>query len=90
MDWSASPNKLEAILTQKWAAMNGVNWVEAYNDYRRMGYPTSSVLGISHAPTHVRPMIPTRFLYPQSQLNTNGAHVPQLPDAQYSKVFWNK
>jgi len=90
IDWSASPNKLEAILTQKWAAMNGVNWVEAYNDYRRTGYPTSTVLGISHAPTHVRPMIPGRFLYPQSQLNTNGANVPQLPDVQYSKVFWNK
>jgi len=90
VDWRFSPNKLEAIMTQKWAAMNGVNWVEAYNDYRRTAYPTSNVLGISHAPAHVRPMIPTRFLYPQSQLDNNGSHVPPLPDGQYSKVFWNQ
>jgi hypothetical protein len=91
--WAASlNNELEAILTQKWAAMNGVNWVEAYTDYRRTGYPTSNVLGISHAPTHLQPMIPIRFLYPQSQLNNNGANVPQLgANAQFTaKVFWDQ
>jgi hypothetical protein len=72
--------------------MNGIDWVEAYNDYRRTGYPTSNILGISHAPTHVQLMIPIRFLYPQSELNTNAAHVPQLgAGAQFTaKVFWNK
>jgi hypothetical protein len=92
IDWSASPNKLEAILTQKWAAMNGINWVEAYADYRRTGYPASNILGISHAPTHAQPMIPIRFLYPQVELNKNAAHVPQLgANAQFTaKVFWDK
>jgi SusD/RagB-like outer membrane lipoprotein len=88
--WIASPNKIEAIMTQKWIAMNGINWVESYTDYRRTGYPTPNVLGISKAPAHVRPMIPTRFLYPESELKNNGGHVPVLPDAQYSKVFWNQ
>ena len=90
--WSASPDKLEAILTQKWAAMNAVNWVEAYADYRRTGSPTSGVLGISHAPTHVQSMIPVRLLYPQSELDNNAVNVPQLgPGAQFTaKIFWDQ
>ena len=88
VDWSASPDKISAILTQKWAALNGINWVEAWTDYRRTGIPA---LPISASTSHVEPKIPIRFLYPQVELNTNGANVPQLPaNAQFTeKVFWN-
>jgi hypothetical protein len=87
--WTSSPNPLEAILTQKWAALNGIDWFEAYCDYRRTGIPN---LPITAAPTHLQPQIPVRFLYPQSEQNTNGANVPQLPtQAQFtSKIFWNQ
>jgi hypothetical protein len=87
--WASSPNPLEAILTQKWAALNGINWFEAYCDFRRTGIPN---LPITAAPTHLQPQIPVRFLYPQSEQNTNGANVPQLPaQAQFtSKIFWNQ
>jgi Starch-binding associating with outer membrane len=92
-DWSASTalNHLPTILTQKWAAMNGVNWVEAYTDYRRTGFPTSDILGISHAPDHLKPQIPIRYLYPQSEYNTNAKNVPSLASgAQFTiPVFWN-
>jgi hypothetical protein len=90
VDWTASTaNELEAILTQKWAALNGINWFEAYCDYRRTGIPA---LPITASPTHLQPQIPVRFLYPQSEINTNGANVPQLPaQAQFtSKIFWNQ
>jgi hypothetical protein len=72
--------------------MNAVNWVEAYADYRRTGFPTSGVLGISHAPTHVQSMIPVRLLYPQSELDNNAVNVPQLgPGAQFTaKIFWDQ
>ncbi|MFI5187805.1 MAG: SusD/RagB family nutrient-binding outer membrane lipoprotein [Chitinophagales bacterium] len=91
-DWAATPDKLELILTQKWAAMNGVNWVEAYTDYRRTGFPNTTWLDISHSPSHVQPQIPVRYLYPQSEYNTNGSNVPQLgANAQFTaKVFWNQ
>lgn len=79
----------QAIITQKWIALNGVNWMEAYTDYRRTGFPTSSVLGISHAVDHVKPEIPLRFLYPQSEINANGKNVPALPNAQYTPIFWD-
>lgn len=92
VNWDASPNKLRLILTQKWAAMNGVNWVEAYTDYRRTGYPTSEILGISLAPSHEQPKIPVRYLYPQSEYNTNSSNVPDLAtDAQFNAtIFWDK
>lgn len=89
VDWTVSTDKLHAILTQKWAALNGINQVEAWTDYRRTGVPA---LPISKAPTHVQPQIPVRYLYPQTELNTNGANVPNLgANAQFSaKVFWNQ
>ena len=92
VNWEASPNKLEAIITQKWAALNCINWVEAWTDYRRTGFPTSAVLGISKAPIHIQPKIPIRFLYPQSEENSNGANVPKLPqNAQFNDpIFWDK
>ncbi len=86
-DWSASPNKIEAIITQKWAALNGINWVEAWTDYRRLGIPN---LPISASPTHVEPEIPVRYLYPQTEYNTN-SNTPPLPaNAQFTaKIFWD-
>jgi hypothetical protein len=87
--WASSPTPEEAIMTQKWAALNGINWFEAYCDYRRTGFPS---LPITASPTHLQPQIPVRYLYPQSEQNTNGANVPQLPAlAQFtSKIFWNQ
>jgi hypothetical protein len=86
-DWTASPNKLEAIITQKWAALNGIDWVEAWDDYRRLGIPN---LPISSSPSHVQPQIPVRYLYPQSEYNTN-ANTPALqPNSQFTaKIFWD-
>jgi len=89
VDWAASANKLTAILTQKWAALDGINWEEAWTDFRRTGIPA---LPISASNTHVVPKIPIRFLYPQVELNTNGSNVPSLPaNAQFTSViFWNQ
>ncbi len=90
--WDDQPNKIKFIITQKWAALNGIDWVEAWTDYRRTGFPTSDVLDISHAPSHVQNKIPVRFLYPQSELNTNAANVPQLSTADLfnNPPFWAK
>lgn len=90
-NYENSPDKLGCIMTQKWAALNSVNWVEAWTDYRRTGYPTKDILDISHSAVHVKNAIPTRFLYPQVELNTNGANVPKLTaPGQYELIFWDK
>ena len=89
--YASSSNKLETIITQKWAALNSINWVSAWTDYRRTGYPVKAILDISKATTHVQNAIPTRYLYPQSELNTNAANVPVITSpAQYGKIFWDK
>lgn len=89
VNWDASEDKLRLILTQKWAALNGINWEEAWEDYRRTGFPTTDWLDISHSQSHVANQIPIRFLFPQSEYNTN-SNTPTLPDkAQFtSKIFW--
>jgi Susd and RagB outer membrane lipoprotein len=88
--WASTTNPLQLIITQKWAALNSINWVETWTDYRRTGFPTSDVLGLSHAQTHVQPKIPVRYLYPQSELNANAANVPPLTTADLftSPPFW--
>jgi len=81
---------LQAIMTQKWIALNGINWFAAWTDYRRTQFPLSSVLGLSHAQTHVKNALPYRELYPQSEYDTNGKNVPSLANGAYTPLFWDK
>jgi len=92
VNWDAATDKLKLILTQKWAALNGIDWVDAYDDYRRTGFPESDILNISHSNTHLKPQIPVRYLYPQSEYNTNAGNIPSLgSNYQFSaNVFWDK
>lgn len=86
--WTASPNKIEAIITQKWIALSGTNGFELWVEFRRTGYPT----GLPAAPDATGgTTIPVRLLYPASEVATN-PNVPQqaLTDAFSSKVFWDK
>lgn len=93
-EWDVATDKLKLIITQKWAALNGINWLEAWTDYRRTGFPTSDVLGITHAANPVQPKIPIRYLYPQSELNTNAKNVPstgsKAGDQFTASIFWDK
>jgi len=85
---------LEAIMTQKWAALNGIDWLTAWTDYRRTGFPLTDVLSVSHAPQQVTHngivYIPFRFLYTSSEYSTNGKNVPTLPQGQYTPIFWDQ
>lgn len=89
VNWDAATDKLKLIMTQKWAALNGIDWLEAWTDYRRTGFPSSDILGTSHAPTHIQNKIPVRYPYPQTELNTN-VNTPKLTvtDLFTSPPFW--
>jgi len=80
---------LQAVMTQKWIALNGINWFQAWTDYRRTQFPLSSVLSISHATTHVKNAIPYRELYPQSEYDTNAKSIPTLANGAYTPLFWD-
>jgi Starch-binding associating with outer membrane len=86
--WSASTgNPLQAILTQKYISLCFTDPLESWTDYRRTGFPSD--LPFSDNPERLY-NYPFRFIYPQSEYNTNAANVgaegtisPVSP-----KIFW--
>lgn len=66
--------QLETIITEKYKAFYGLNPIEAWNDYRRTGYPnlTPDANGVNgNNPSGV---LPLRFLYPDSERLANSAN----------------
>lgn len=89
--------KIEAIITQKYIALNMVNSDEAWNEYRRTHYPTIiSTPGATGTQTFAssvsestRPdKLPTRILYPTSEGSYNTANVPKGITPFTSTIFW--
>lgn len=88
VSWNASAgNELEAIITQKWIALNGTNGIENWIEYKRTGFPAD----LPAAPDALSTTIPVRLLYPSSEQATNAANVPSqtTSDAFTKKVFWD-
>jgi hypothetical protein len=87
--WAASPNKQQAIITQKWVALNGYFNLEAYNEYRRTGIPA---LPSSIDPAAISQTLPTRIFYPISELTSNQANLAKEPAVNpfTSKIFFAK
>lgn len=91
---SSTAQKLEAIITQKYIAMNFVNSEVAWNDYRRTHYPT--ITGTSAISTFAstvsestRPdRLPTRILYPVVEGSLNTTNVPKGIGPFTSTIFW--
>jgi hypothetical protein len=88
---TSNDEKIEAIITQKWIALNFVNSEESWNDYRRTGFPTvtsgdtfASVVSASTRPDK----LPTRILYPFSESQYNAANVPSGISSISSTIFW--
>ncbi|MDR3287456.1 MAG: SusD/RagB family nutrient-binding outer membrane lipoprotein [Prevotellaceae bacterium] len=87
--------KLEAIITQKYIAFNILYSHEAWNEFRRTGYPKIS--GTAPSTTFVSPYsqsertdkLPIRLIYPQTEINLN-ANTPRIVNAYSSPVFWVK
>lgn len=79
------PEKISAIITQKWAAMCGNQSIEAWTEWRRTGYP--SFFKISAASIIGSNRVPQIFLYPTSETtrNSNAPGQHQI----YDKVWWD-
>jgi hypothetical protein len=89
--------KIEAIITQKYIALNMVNSDEAWNEYRRTHYPTLvNTAGASGSQTFAsivsestRPdRLPARILYPSSEGAYNSSNVPKNIGVFTSTIFW--
>jgi hypothetical protein len=87
---------IHTILTQKWAALNSINILEPYNDWRRTfnlamgsGYP---IVPVSISPANTRSHMPFRYYYPSTEQATNNAAWTSEGGASVdpfiSKIFW--
>ncbi len=93
---TTTAQKLEAIITQKYIAFNMITGEEAWNDYRRTGYPVTTPGGgryndmastTSVATTPDR--LPTLLKYPQSEYDYNSGNVRDVNHFG-DKIFWAK
>ncbi len=89
--------QLEAIITQKYVALNFVNSDQSWNDYRRTSYPklfsgpgaTAIQTFASKVSESTRPdKLPTRILYPPTEGSYNSANVPKGIVPFGSLIFW--
>ncbi len=88
--------KLEAIITQKYIAVNMINGDEGWNDYRRTGFPVTVPRGgryydiASTTSNATRPdRLPTILKYPQAEYDYNSKNVKDLN--QFTDLlFWAK
>jgi len=85
VDWNASTNKVEAIITQKWVALANYGGFEAWTEYRRTGIPEVPLS--TRAQGNAQPV---RLLYPLSEYSNNAENATaQGTINQFSsKIFW--
>lgn len=87
VDINTAANKVERILTQKWLALAGVNNIVAWHDFRRTGFPKfpNSVQATG------KEVYPLRFMYPESEINTNSDNVTKEGDVNIltARVWWD-
>lgn len=76
-------NELKEIITQKYIAFYEFEAIEAFNDYRRTGFPVMT------NPNNANPNLGfvNRFPYPTSEVTSNSANVPAI-NIFSSKVWW--
>lgn len=83
-DAGTQADKIKAIITQKWISMCGSECVEAWNEWRRTGYPDFLVIS---ATSQIGNRFPSILFYPNSEQTLN----PNTP-AQHvitDKVWWD-
>ncbi|WP_375434599.1 SusD/RagB family nutrient-binding outer membrane lipoprotein [uncultured Hymenobacter sp.] len=78
--------RLNQIITQKWIAWVG-NGYEAYNDYRRTGYPRLALA--LNAQGDDPNVIPKRFVYPASESSGNAVNAPNPVPGTIVPVWWD-
>lgn len=77
LGWTGSnENKLEAIMTQKWIALTGINPEQSFFDYTRTGYPVTPLPTIATGTVK-----PNRLIYPTSEYASNANNVPNMTAA---------
>src|SRR5690625_4828838 len=87
--YQTAPDKIERIIGQKWLALNSISNIEAWNDYRRLGWPelpNSAASGIGQTER------PLRFMYPESARSNNDENAAKQGNVEMtvSPVWWDQ
>jgi hypothetical protein len=92
---TTAEQKLEAIITQKYIAFNILYSHEAWNEFRRTGYPkisgtdpVTTFLSVQSQSTRAD-KLPVRLIYPLAEYNLN-KNTPVIENAYSNPVFWVK
>ena len=87
VSWTASTNKLETIIKQKWLALGSISGIELWMDYNRTGFPSDLPISLKAS----KPQRPVRLLYPVSESSTNAENKPStnVNTPFEGKVFWD-
>lgn len=85
VSWTGSPNKIQAIITQKWVALNGTSSIELWIEKTRTGFPANLPIPAEGGGTR-----PVRLLYPGSEISRNALNVPaQTAQSAFTdNPFW--
>jgi hypothetical protein len=88
VNWDLATDKIKLIISQKWFALNSIDVLALYNDYRRTGFPN---VPLSTDPNS-KGKVPVRMYYPQreSQLNTANVTAQGTISPATTTVFWDK
>lgn len=83
-------SRVRFIVFQKYISLTGINPLEAWSDYRRLGVPTN--IAISVNPAKVSNTLPVRLLYPTDEFAVNAENVQAEGSINQftSFIFWDK
>lgn len=81
LGWTASTNKISAIMTQKYLALANWHGIELHLDNLRTGFP---VLPMPNGVSQTNR--PYRLIYPSSEYSSNSANVPNISNAELFTV----
>jgi hypothetical protein len=87
---TTTSSQVRFIVFQKYLALNGINALEAWSDYRRLGIPED--VPISIRPDKVSNTLPVRLLYPtgESAVNASAVSAQGSINPFTSTLFWDK
>jgi len=86
--FATSSSQMTTLMTQAWVAYSGLDPLEAWNNWRKLGIPAS--LPVSQFDGSVATHIPYRLLYPTSEYSYNTANVNAegTINNMTSTIFW--
>ena len=89
VDWDTDGGvtKQQKIIFQKYLANDGVAAIEAWDDYRRTGFP--NIPASTQSTSSRADKLPTRLLYPLNETVTNTANVPTGINQFTTLIFWD-